>query len=195
MAEQNDNLDDTVKRIVDKLNVPVDWARHISPEEILFLLDKVPFLQMLNPDAGLVSSEDVRVVQANSGWDIQVYGNDSMASSPGRLMMGGGFRTGEDDDEEGGGGQLIDPCTGTVVKQAWDTAQQMVDMAKEQGWASINIADGHPLMTRAAWVQAKGVGLAVEGFEPTAHDEKVRQLVGRSDLDIESIKHEIMKPQ
>lgn len=189
--ENNDpSLEDNIQEVADKFHIDIDWARAITTEEILYLINHCPFLQMINPDADDEDAHDVRITTANSGWPIHDYG-DAISSSPGPLLYGGGFfrYSTDDDDDEGGG--IVNPGKGTIIKQAFDTATQMIDMARKRGWKMVQFIDGHPLMERAAWIRAEQLKIRVEGFVPTEDDQKVRALVERSGADIEVIKQRI----
>jgi len=179
VEKDNDELEQQIQETAKKLNVDIDVLREITPEEIQYLLDHCPFLQIVGPEMEL-APEKVKIVQSESGWDIHDYG-DAIASSPGRLLIGGGnFRIyfGDEDDEDGGsGGEIINPGKGTIRNQAFVTASEMVLMGQEHGWDVITIVDGHPLMKRAAWIKATEEGMTVDGFEPTEEDEKIRQRI------------------
>jgi len=196
MSEENkpEDLEKNIQDMAKKLNVDIDLLREISPEEIQYLLDHCPFLQIVGPTVELKETE-VKIVQSESGWDIHDYG-DALSSSPGRLLFGGGdFRLYLDEDEEGGsGGAIINPGKGTIRNQAFVTASEMVMMAQEHGWGSIAIRDGHPLMKRAAWIKAGELNMGVEGFEPTGDDKRVRERVTQSSDEFKTLKESI-KPK
>ncbi|MCB1826837.1 MAG: hypothetical protein KDH94_00330 [Coxiellaceae bacterium] len=177
MSEEQDiqDLENTIQEASEKLNIDIDILRAITPEEVQYLLDHCPFLQIVGPEKK-IKKPDVKLIQSDSGWDIHDYG-DAMSSSPGRFIFGGGdFRIsleGEDDN----GGDVINPGKGTVVNQAWVTAGDMINLAQQKGWKFLTIVDGHAIMKRAAWIKASELGITVDGFEPSLEDERVRKLV------------------
>jgi len=183
------NFEQLAKDASEKLGVDIDVMREITPEEILYLLDHCPFLQIVNLEVGL-GNEEVSLVKADSGWVIHDYG-DALSSSPGRLLFGGGYILSGDEDEEGGGGSGLVEGKGTVHKQAFDTAMQMVEIAHRHGWPGFHTIDGHPMMMRAAWIMAGKLGLQVTGFEPSVHDEQVRERFDLSETEIEALKQKV----
>jgi hypothetical protein len=189
----DEELDELIEAASKKLHLDFDWVRHIAPEEVQYLLDHCPFLQLIDPSSEF--SEPLQQIEAVSGWVIHDYGN-AMSSSPGRFLMGGGnFRIlleGEE-DEEGGGGP-INPGKGSIYKQAIDTAQQMIELAIREGWEGIQIVDGHPLMKRAAWIAACHFGYNIRGYMPTDRDEAIRARIELDPQQLEELLKEIKKP-
>ena len=187
--DNHDDFEAQIKLAQERFNLELDYLRYISPEEMLWLLDHCPFLQVVNPNAVSEDTKAVEIIRAESGWPIHDYG-DAISSSPGPLIFGGGFfRISSDEDDEGGG--IVNPGKGTLIKQSFDTAFTIAEMAARRGWLTINIIDGHPRMERALWIRAEQLGLTVEGFEPDERDEKVRDLIEKSDAEIEQIRKEI----
>ncbi len=174
------SLEENIENAATKLNIDFDWMRALSPQEILYLVDQCPFVQIVCADPKVVG-QSVEILTANNGWKIHFYG-DAMSSSPGHLLFNTTYKRNTeagDDGDQGGGG------IGTIIKQSWDTAEQMVEIAKEHGWPSINIADGHPLMTRAIWIAAERMGIPLTGFTPSSHDWEVRTHLALSSNDLE----------
>lgn len=174
------NIDEQLQQALQDLGMDqVDWKRHVSPSDVLYLLDQCPFLQIM--DTGLqIASElpPLQLITAKSGWKIHDYGN-AMSSSPGELLYGDPRLrpTRLDEDEakggEGGGG------VGTIVNQAVMTAIEMVEIAQQHGWENVQLVDGHPLMAWAAWMQTLETGMEMEGYTPTAKDyAKLRRVKG-----------------
>ena len=193
MPDTDPDIEKKIQEASEKLNVDIDWARSISVEEILYLLDHCPFLQIVDTKAAL-EDQKLELVEADSGWVIHNYG-DAISSSPGGLLYGGGyFRIlfGDEEDDEGGSG-IVNPGKGTIVKQAFDTAVQMVVMAHQKGWSGIQIVDGHPLMQRAAWIKASQLNMTVEDFTPDQHDLAVRDRVELSENEFEVLRKEILR--
>ena len=122
---------------------------------------------------------------------IHNYG-DAMSSSPGHLLFGGGdYRINLEEDEDDEGSGVVNPGKGTIWKQAFDTAAEMVSLAKESGWSAVNIVDGHPMMKWAAWMQAADEHLGVDGYTPTEKDLLRRERVKRSEIDDEKLRQGI----
>lgn len=168
------------------LSVPI-WDRDVTPAEIQYFLDRWPFLQILSINS-VDSLEDVELVTAKkSNWTILNYG-DAMASSPGEFLFGGGDFTikalnPDDDDDDRGGDGLPNPDKGTVFRQAYATAEEMVSLAKTLGWEGIHVVDGNPLMKWAVWMHSLDGELHLTGFEPSRCDQERRERVKRSELD------------
>ena len=71
-----------LEQLSSRVGVPIDWARAIKPDEVLYLLDHCPFLQLVNPEGGIPEVAKVQLITVeSSGWDIQ-YHEDAMSSSP-----------------------------------------------------------------------------------------------------------------
>ncbi len=154
------------------------WARGVSREELLYLLDQCPFLQIVSTGKDEAFA-DPQFVEAKSGWTIHDYGN-AMSSSPGKyLFSSADFRslfTKINADAESAG-------KGTIVKQAHDTAAEMITLAQQKGWRGVNVVDGHPLMVWAAWMKAEAESFPFEGFNPSAEDEAKRERAKRTDVE------------
>jgi hypothetical protein len=160
----------------------IDWKRHASAGDVLYLLDQCPFLQIM--DLGLAPGAEkapLNLVSAKSGWKIHDYGH-ALSSSPGDLMYGQQrkrSKTSLRDDDEGGAGSPA-PGAGTLVNQSVITAWEMVELARERGWEGIHFIDGHPLMAWAAWMRAADNGMEMEGYTPTAQDISKRRRIKQS---------------
>lgn len=176
---------ENLENIAKNFNIDIDFLRGISAEEIRYLVDRCPFVQIVCPDENLAPQE-VEILKAKTDWPIHFYG-DAMSSSPGPLIFNTMHKKKdyEGDFEQSGGGK------GTLIKQAWDTAEQMVEIAKKHGWTSIHIADGHPLMMRAIWIHAEKLALPLTGFTPNEHDKQVRRQLALSPNDLELLKKAI----
>jgi hypothetical protein len=149
----------------------------ITPEMVSYLIDMYPYIQMVS-SGNAKSFDRVKIDSCKDGWDICNYG-DSMSSSPGKYLFGmgeGPAENDEDDDGEGGAGLDV----GTLVRQRYMTVQHMIALAIEQGWASVHVHDGHPLMMRDAWIEGQRQGIAVSGFEPTKRDAVVLDRINMS---------------
>jgi hypothetical protein len=180
-SSENDSIENQISAASKKLNIDIDILRQISPEEIQYLLDHWPFLQMLDPEAKEPGS--LRLIRAWSGWIIQDYG-DAMSSSPGELIFGGGdFRLLLDEDEGGKAGDIINPGKGTIWNQAYWTAAEMVNLAVKRGWGVIHLVSGHPMMKWAAWMRALDEEIPLQGFVPSEKDHAKRERVKRPEID------------
>ncbi len=172
----------------------VDWENFIAitDEDVQYLLDRCPFLQIINTAATEDDDFTPSIIRADSGWLIHTYSN-AMSSSPGHLLYRDGFSGAHADDDqvggdEGGGAARSAPAGGTIIKQAFDTAAQMVALAIEKyGWQAIRIVDGHPLMKWAAWVSTAGTGVDIFGYKPGDKEQEKYKRLARSDSEIEKL--------
>lgn len=164
----------------------------ITPENVEYLINKYSFLQLINPIALFAEEIVPEFVTAQSGWTIHDYG-DALASSPGEYLYGGADyatinkqflhqlesnkegEAGGDDGDGGDGLPVINPGKGTIIKQAYDTAYDMIALAIEREWKGIKLVDGSPFMKWAGWAISKNRGLSVEGYDPTEKDEERRE--------------------
>lgn len=165
-------LDKNIKDASEQFKLDLDWMRSISPQEILYLVDHCPFLQIVCADAK-APAQPVQILKAKTDWPIHFYG-DAMSSSPGPLLFNTAI--------EG---------KGTLVKQAWDTADEMAEIAKHQDWKNLSIVDGHPLMMRALWIAAEKHDLSIQNFTPNDHDWQVRARLALSSNELEVLKKSI----
>lgn len=149
----------------------IDWNRPYTAAEVQHIIDNCPFLQIVSTGDN-EPFEKPEFITARSGWKIHHYG-DAMSCSPGELLFGAQAK----EDDEGG--------SGTIVRQAYETAAQMIQLAQEFGWAGIRIIDGHPLMQWAAWMQASDDEYHLEGFEPTEEDQQKRERIKRPNTEDE----------
>ena len=131
-----------------RLGVPAFDPHKVTNDDLLYLAKRWQFLQVVESAGSKQPLDTPEMIEAQSGWTIHHYG-DAMATSPGRLIFGGGYfriSTGDDDDEGGG---IVNPGKGTIFKQGFDTAAEMVRLAQEWGWGGMLIVDGHQDMMRA----------------------------------------------
>jgi hypothetical protein len=152
-----------------------EWSGDFTAEEIAALLNRMPYLQICNGDIEVEYDQEIAFVRSKSGWLVHDYWH-ALSASPGEHL----FNTDmiDEDDETGAGrsGIGMPPGVGTIVKQAFDTAEQMVSLAKKRGWKGVYLVDGHRKMKWAAWVAAQAAGLEVYNFEPS---EKERDRLAR----------------
>lgn len=151
----------------------IDWSRPIKDSDVEFLLKQYPFLQIISTDPALPEELSVKLLPAKSGWVIHDYG-DVLCASPGELMYGD-YRDKKEEDESGGAGSSsLTAGKGTIVNQAFLTAQEMIEIAIERGWPSAEIIDGTHLMQWAAWMAAENHEYSLSGFEPSRADKAKR---------------------
>lgn len=150
----------------------IDLSR-IKDSDVEFLLKQYPFLQIISTDPALPENASVKLLPAKSGWVIHDYG-DVLCASPGQLLYGDDSVK-EGDDERGGvGSRSLTAGKGTIVNQAFMTAQEMIAIAIEQGWPGAEIIDGTPLMQWAAWMAAEDREYVLRGYEPSRVDKAKR---------------------
>ena len=168
----------SIQELASRFNMKIDpddlIARGLTKSDVLWLLDHCPFVQLTDGNQQAKPLDQVEVMTAETGWMIHNYG-DAMSSSPGRLLFGSGFSV-SDDDEGSGGFQAV----GTVVRQRYMTAREMVAIALKQGWGSVYLVDGHPKMMRDIWIESQTQGITVIGYEPSDEDFVTRDRIGMS---------------
>ena len=177
-----------LEEMMRKYGIDIYSFRDIKIQDLYYLLSKWPFLQIANAELRLADLQpEVQFVEAGSGWLIHDYG-DALSSSPGRFLLGNLFA----EDEEGEGDPVLDKAgVGTIVNQAFVTATQMVEIAKQQGWQAVQFIDGHPLMARAAWIQAEHLGMKMTNFEPSKDDIRVQSRVDMSTSELDVLRQKI----
>lgn len=176
-------ISEEIEQTLDKLNLKdVDFLRPLTSEDILYLINQCPFLQIIRI-GDPVPLPNVELITAKTNWVIQHYG-DAMSSSPGKLLFqGGNFHLHSGDDGGGDGGSIINPGKGTIQKQAFDTAQEMMALAKKWGWTGVKIVDGHFIMQWAAWMYAEDEEIHLEGYNPDKKARDKRDRIKRSSLE------------
>ena len=184
--DAKDSISGEIATTLDKLNLDTDLLRPITTEDLLYLLDRCPFLQIVSSGSASTLPE-VELVTAKTNWVIHYYG-DAMSSSPGKLLFQGGdfhilLQDDDDDDDGGDGGGPINPGKGTIWKQAFDTAQEMMALAQKFGWAGVKIIDGHPFMQWAAWMYAQDEQMNLEGYQPDKEAHNNRRRIKRSEIE------------
>lgn len=163
------------------LDVELDFT--VSEEDVLYFLNRHPYLQLLNLDPSFEDADKVNFIRAKTGWTIQDFG-DALSSSQGDLFFSGVVSQtlfASNDDEEGEGDVEFIPGEGTVVKQAFDTTNEMIDLIAER-WKGVHIVSGVELMRWAAWAIATEKGLEVYGFEPTKEDQARAQRIKKYEI-------------
>ena len=166
----------------------------LKPEQLEALFKLYPYLQIVNGKVDNSKMTAVEYKTAETGWRICDYG-EAMSSSTPLFMTGENYPTpgleldeDEEDEDEGGitgegsseeeeaveefFGPLAKEGSGTLVAQAFNTAQQMIAMASQRGWQGVIIADGNEFMKRSAWIGCEVNGMAYGGFTPNDDDWK-----------------------
>lgn len=177
----------------------IEWKRPASQSDIEYLLDHYPFLQIIDTSDEPNILPDVKIITAESGWNILYYG-DAMSTSLGFLLFGGGdfrikdaqtLKSGQsskkEEDDGSAGGTIMNPGKGTFRNQAFMTAKEMVEIAKRMGWKGIRIIDGHRMMKWAVWNVGKDQSISVYGFEPDQKDQDKSKRLKRSRAELEII--------
>ncbi len=119
-AEPKD-IEQTLETLSKQHGIDVDVLRDLSADDIHYLLYQCPFLQVANTHPRLNGlHSEVQILRSDSGWNILDYG-DAMCSSRGEWL----FSSAERD-------QIKNPGKGTFINQAFATATQMVQLAKQQ---------------------------------------------------------------
>lgn len=191
----SDSMDGFLDDASQKLNIEINALRDVTVDDILYLLDRCPYLQMIDMGPNSNFSDDPRIVTAESGWPIHDYG-DAMSSSLGPLLFANGyFGMGRDlfgeEGDDGDGDPLLNPGKGTLYKQLFDTAGQMVQIAQANHWSGIQLVDGHPRMMRAAWAHALQSGVALQGYEATGEDYGMYDRLQWSDSKVEKLRQQL----
>lgn len=211
----NEILDFFIKNLWGKrakgLQIPVvDIFATVTSENIEYLLNLYPFLQMISTTASFEGEIIPRFITAKSGWCIHDYG-EAMSSSLGTMLYTAGeyrelpktlenfftpnqtlfdqknnkitqpitthAKDDDDDDggDEGGGTGKNKPGHGTIIKQAYDTALEMVQIAQGKNWPGVQIIAGTPVMQWATWLAAKEKNMEVRGYSADKIAEDKRQ--------------------
>ncbi len=199
MGFADPNLEKEIRAKAEKLGVKLEELLMLpmTHEDILYLLDRCPYLQMVNSESNSDMTSLPKLITAQSGWMIYDYG-DAMCSSPGNLIFadnlpdppflyGLGTRAGAGDDETAGSGH------GTILKQSVDTAAEMIFLAMQRGWKGATIVEGHPRMKWAAWVMAGDHEYGLQPYEPSKDDLERRKRLRRSRTEIDEIYMRVRK--
>lgn len=185
-------VDPEWEKTLERLGLEEADVTGVSINDILYLAKQWAFLQVIDSGGDQEPLDTPERIKAQSGWTILYYG-DAMAASPGRYIFGRGYvpyNEDDDDDDEGGGGVLLGK--GTIVKQAFDTACEIMQIAQERGWKGVQVVDGHPDMQRAAWMEAVRIGMRFEGYTPDVPAELVRRRIAMSAAEMDNIRREVM---
>ena len=141
----------------------------ITPDQVIYLLDHYPFVQILNSDPKFEDFEGVKLLKSDStGWPIHDLG-DALSSSPGEMLYESGNYFGTPPFEEGGDGSEGGEG-GTIYKVSYLVARELVDIAKER-WDGIYIVAGSPYIKWCVWAAAEIAKVAIYGYEPEKIDK------------------------
>lgn len=196
MSEQSQILtpNDMTSQIEELIGKPINTSRPFTHQDIVYLLNKYPFIQIANTLSTFENAMALKILRADSGWNIMDYG-DALCSSAGEYMFGGanyesfiqkildGRRTDVDSGDDGS----VNPGKGTIIKQTYDTTNELIDLAICKGWSGIELIDGTPLMAQFLWLICEEKGVALEGYTPDEQDEanakrkkRVKQLLAQA---------------
>lgn len=165
------------QEIEELIGKPVDTSRPYTPQDLVYILNQHPFIQIVNPDAKFAGEIKHKITKLASGWNLFDYG-DALCSSAGEFMFGGADyldfiqkilsdkKTDEDD-----GRTTVNPGKGTIIKQTYDTIKEIIDIAISKGWGGIELVDGTPLMTEFLWRLCEESGLTLDGYTPDEEEE------------------------
>ena len=167
--------------------------RGFAIDDVVYLLDQCPFLQIVDGVGEAEAFDKVRLDKSPSGWVICNYGT-AMASSPGQRLFGAGgklpsTKAGSDDsDDDDGEGDIQLHAEGSIISQAYQTVEAMIAAAIAQGWGHVKLIDGHPRMLRYAWMEAMRQGIAIEGYAPSDRDKQLQERTLMSQDQMETVR-------
>lgn len=199
MATQLDTDDDDLeafaslwgKRAEGIMAPNIDVTRPITASDIEYIASRCPYIQILNIDATFENYTKVQFITAKSGWTIQDL-DDGLCSSVGPFLFGGSDEPLNVNDSNGceTRKKFVNPGKGTVINQAFETAQEMVELVRDRWKGGIEIIAGSDLMKWALWVAAMEHKMKLIGFEAKEADEKKRARLTRL-----KIEHKISAPR
>jgi hypothetical protein len=197
MSESTDNNpiqeDPWLRRSMGLSSVESALGRAVSEQDVRHLKNLHPYLQIKNTGSTPLGLCDAVVKNTQTGWVMHDY-FDAIATAPADFLGAGYLDEGKasDDDqdqddqdeqapeqtqkgadaeegeEDSGIGELERTSgNGSPIKQAIDTAQEIVELVQERGWEGIEILSDHELMQWATWIAAQDHNLPTVGFEPT----------------------------
>lgn len=169
-------------KTLQRLGIQEPSITSIRPSDIAYLAERWQFLQVVELSDEKEPLEKPELITAKSGWTIINYG-DAMATSPGKWIFRGGYWQLSLNEEDEGDGGIVNPGKGTIYKQAFDSAAELIQLAQKFEWAGVKIVDGHPKMQEAAWVEACRIGVRMEGYAADVTAEIKRRRIVSSTLD------------
>ena len=190
--------------ILEKLSLDLNnWDhRPLSEAELQYMFDRFTHIQITTPsDPRLPNYNPPKIVTSQSGWAVLNYGN-AISSSPGKYLYNYAgqtqyqdmkkkkqhFNNAEDNDDDEGGTDI-----GTLSRQRFDTAEDIVQQAIQNGWEVIHIVDGDPTFIWAIWTHAQQNNIAVTGYKFGKAEEERKERIFRSELDDQLIRQGIKR--
>lgn len=117
--------------------------------------------------------------------EIEDEEDDEGSSGNSGDSEGGSGSVSDDDEELDENNSYQGPRTkkgsGSLISQAFHTAQEMIEIAAAREWEGVIIVDGHPVMKRAAWMACEQHNLSYGGFKPEETDWKKFQRIAQLD--------------
>lgn len=179
--------DSPLVSILDKLRLDLNnWDRELTDAEIQYMFERFTHIQVATPNnPKLPTYSPPKITHSQSGWAIINYGN-AISSSPGEYLFNyaglpqyHAMKKAKGEDDDGG-----DDGTGigTIHKQRFDTAEDIVKEALKNGWESIHVVDGDPNFIWALWVHAEKNGLSVTGYDFNESEQQRKERVYRKEL-------------
>jgi hypothetical protein len=110
-----------------------------------------PFLQLINTNAIFGEESPVKFITASTGWVIHDYGEAISVSAPHSLRG--------------------DTSNVSIMEQA-KIAEEVAKLIAEKGWHAIELIAGTNMMKRFMWIESKRIKFTLNGYTPTANDEK-----------------------
>jgi len=145
-------------------------TRPISEADFYYLLGKYPYLEICDPAAPvIITGRKAHISKSSAGWSIHDYGNVIRTSFCEALDNKRPPPLWSEQDETGEGGAGSFTGRGTIVQQMFNTAFDLINMARQR-WGSVQIVAGFYSMQRAAWIAAMMSDSTLEGFDPTPED-------------------------
>lgn len=157
----------------ERLELPVQLWSPITHEDVEYVCNYFyPFLRLANVSGNAGgSSLNPSFILLPNNWVVYDYINSLCTAVPHfyRKDIHGVSqekqeKITETGDETGG--------EGTIVKQQFDAAFEIMNIAKERGWTAVQIIDGTQLIKFYAWIAAQELGISLEGFMPTDAERK-----------------------
>lgn len=160
--------------------IAVDWDKPIRHEDVLYLLNRYGYLQLVNTEPSWEGDIVPQFFRARSLWIIHDYGQ-AISSSPGRYLYGrGNPEVRAEEEGTGGGNEGYVVETGSSIRQAFETAEAMIHLVMDKGWPGAEIISGSELMKCAAWIIAQNAGYNLQGYSPSEKDKQKRDRILRA---------------
>jgi|GEM_PF-3751405 len=148
--------------------------RPISHQDVIYLLNRHPFIQIINPHGYFSEDLTPQVTDSPTGWKIIRYGNDIICSSLGRFILDDGNEPlfmksiidGTTDSEDIDKQPMSPPGKGTIIKQTHDVTVEIINLALNSKWNAVELVDGSPLFKQMLWLICEEKGLNLKGYEP-----------------------------